>query len=431
MSCFGCIEQRARDDKDRRWWRNICGDSSSEGDSRSENRDVLQSRDVLQRHVKECKSEPSLLVYSVRDFPGVGPEAPADASMPSRACRLPANTESGVPIRTANFEGTALLMVQRDPAYHSPKDRFFHHFDRRKRIWEFRVQGRFRRIPTGDMYIGIVQRDFNYNQPIAMNSRWVQKMAMMLVKYEVYMHWGDRCEEARLPDAELAHLVTNMCAWDQIVATPVGERPPPIASDLTGLGILRKEEGLKEYTKSCNEILQDIRLDTTYTFCFWGVSQLLDVVHWQFLFKISAMPMAKFFEEWPIHCCMYELDASQTTETDKRHLESRKRYYMDYIVMSTTQPAIVNNTPFTDRYSFRYPAASLEELPDAYDVDCKRRLSVPGADLITRLTSGISNGSSPSGGHTNGRSDEESSRSSGVRRRFFCCKRQSPKNKHR
>jgi len=293
------------------------------------------------------------------------------------------------------------------------------------------------------MYIGIVQRDFNYNQPVAKHSMMVQTLAMSLIPYEVYMHWGDRCEAARQPDAELSHLVTNMCAWDQIICTPAGETPPPLEGDLSGLGILRKEEGLKDYTKCCHDILQDIRLDTTYTFCFWGVSQLLDVVHWQFAFGkyslgLGQIKMKTFFEEWPIHCCMYELDVDPTslTEDDKpkvRHLESRKRYYMDYMVWSTTIPEIANNATFLNRYSFRNPAASMDELPDAYDADSKRRLSVPGVDLITRLTSRNSNGSASShSSHTNGRTDEDSARSRPKPRSWFgCCRRGNAKKKTR
>jgi hypothetical protein len=223
------------------------------------------------------------------------------------------------------------------------------------------------------MFIGIVLKDFNYNQPVESSSVFVKKMAMMLVKYDVYMSWGDRCEESRLPDAELSHMCTNMCGWDQLIRTEAGEDPPHIAGDLQGLGVERKAEGLKEYTKTCQGLLEEIDLSATYTLCFWGVSQLLDVKNWRFIFKQSSwigatVPMARFFEEWPIHTVMYELEPGH----DGKHLESRKRYYMDYIVWSSTVPAVADNEAFTSAYTFCDSPATFDEFSTLGNVELEK-----------------------------------------------------------
>jgi len=209
-------------------------------------------------------------------------------------------------------------------------------------------------------------RDFNYDQAVASSSVVVKKMALLLVKYDTYMHWGDRQEDARKPDAEFSHLVTNMTGWDRIVVSPDGEEPPRIDSEMAGVGYERKEEGLKEFSKNCNTLLQDIDLSSTYTFCFWGVSQLLDVLHWKFRLGFGAtFDMSTFFEEWPIHCCMYEIDRPTKEEADHRHLEVWKRYYLDFMIFSNTTTAVEKNEQFLKTYTFMDAPASLKELPDS------------------------------------------------------------------
>merc|ERR1719440_220629 len=118
------------------------------------------------------------------------------------------------------------------------------------------------------MFIGICLRDFNYDQAVERSSVMVKKLAMTLVQYDTYMHWGDRQEASKLPDAENSHMVTNMTGWDQVIVSPAGEEPPRIGGDLSGLGFLRKDEGLRAYTKSCQSVFKEIDTETTYTFCF-------------------------------------------------------------------------------------------------------------------------------------------------------------------
>jgi hypothetical protein len=402
----------------RRWWRNFCEPSNdrmshslSEEDDHSESTD-RDSKTVLRRHIREFGDEPGLCMYSIMDFPGVGSHAKASpsngTSRKARACRLPPNTEKGVPIKTENFEGHFFCMNKRDPAYGNPEDRYYRHFHKRRRLWEMRVQGRFRRRPEGDMFIGIVLRDFNYNQAVESSSVVVKKMACALVRYDLYMHWGDRCEASRLPDAELSHMVTNMTGWDQIIVSPAGEEPPAINGNLAGLGLERKEEGLKEYGKACEKVFQEIDLESTYTMSFYGVSQLLDVLHWQFIFAqmgIGArMPISRFFQEWPIHACMYELDRKQLSKDDKRHLESRKRYYLDICVWSNQIPEVADNPVMTQTYQFMDSPKTLAELPDSNSNHDSPRRSRLGSFFGRKAASSSSSASRLNGHTAHGRS---------------------------
>lgn len=325
-----------------------------------------RSTEMLRRHVAAVADEPNLLLYSVSDVPcrpGAARGAPRPGSprspRPPRpwASHIPPNTLEGVPIETEYFKGDAIVMYR--PAgglENSPSAKshpYLRHFIRRKRNWEFRVQGRFKRIPTGDMFIGIVLRDFNYDQAVARHSMLVKRMGMALVKYDMYLSWGDRCEASKKPDAELSHLVTNMTAWDLIIVTPEGKKRPLLRQDLHGLGeeygtcLERKDMGLASYSKAVEGVTRQINTKDLYTMSFWGVSPVIDLLGWQF--KIGAsISMARFFEDCPIHVSMYELERREAANGDKRHLESQKRYYIDFMFWSNA----VSCPKLPQRYKF-------------------------------------------------------------------------------
>lgn len=162
------------------------------------------------------------------------------------------------------------------------------------------------------MFIGIVLRDFNYDQAVAGHSKLVRKTGMALVKsYDLYMSWGDRCAAAKRPDAELSHLVTGMSGWDQIIRTGKGRQPPELGADFKdlgdscGLNLERNKMGLASYTEAVAEMFSCISTEDTYTLCFWGVSQVIDLLRWQFKIGMN-ISMATFFEKSPLHVTLYE-----------------------------------------------------------------------------------------------------------------------------
>lgn len=357
--CTGCID-RAKDKRD-----DFCG-TLGRGRPHADERATpaldaasaeQRNRDVVQRHYAALGEEPNLLCYIVRDREDSASQFRADA------LHIPPNTVDGVPIETDCFKGAAICMYRptsQARAQESPHSRYF---QERRRAWEFRVQGQFKRAPTGEMYIGIVLRDFNYNQAVERSSRWVKKAGMSLVKYDMYMSWGDRCKDAEKPDAELTHLVTTMQAWDQIIVTPAGQQPPLIKSELHklppdgehGRNFLRKTMGVSEFSEAVGDMLQDLDLSATYTMCFWGVSQVIDLLNWNFKFPIGNIAMARFFEESPLHICMYELELKDKAQDD-RHLESRKKYYLDVMLWSN----LVECPELPKKYVFRDAPLDLE-----------------------------------------------------------------------
>mmetsp|Transcript_56862 Transcript_56862/g.122987 ORF Transcript_56862/g.122987 Transcript_56862/m.122987 type:complete len:445 (-) Transcript_56862:77-1411(-) len=339
--------------------------------------DDVTSAETLSKHYAAAGPQPNIMAYVCSDAPGSvangskGTGASSSSGLlerKRRAQHIPPNTPEAVPFETDCFVGEVLLVCRENrdslaTPMDSPKaSPHRKHFEKRKRNWEFRVQGRFKVVPKGEMFVGIVLRDFNYNQAVAQHSRLVQKAGMSLVHYDMYMSWGDRCKEALKPNAEMSHLVTGISAWDQIVITPAGRRPPSLKGGLQNLGkefgrnLVRAEMGLNDYSREAKEVFRSISTKDTYTMCFWGVSQVIDLSRWTFEFKIGSVAMARFFEEWPIHCVMYEVQP-QDLETNKRHLETLKLYYLDVMFWSTT----VRCPQLPSRYVFLDAPAALEK----------------------------------------------------------------------
>merc|ERR1712232_1258803 len=107
----------------------------------------------------------------------------------------------------------------------------------------------------------------------------------------------------------------------------------------------RTEMGLKEYEKTTTQLFSNINTSDTYTMCLWGISQVADLLTWNINlgYRVS---LAKFFEESPIHVAMYEIDKDRS---NKRHLESQKKYYLDFMFWSNS----VSCPTLPSRYTFR------------------------------------------------------------------------------
>lgn len=333
---------------------------------------------MLQRHLAMAGSKHSLSFYSVSNprppcteiTNGLScataspmPDGRSNRQRLRQASHVPPNTLEGVPFETDCFVGKALLMYrQAEPGGASP---YKSYFDKRKRNWEIRVQGRFKRVPQGKMFIGVVLHDFNYNQPVARYSAFVHKAGMALVNADFKFSWGDRCGAAKQPDAELSHLVTDMSAWDQIIVTPKCRSPPPLSSELQecgdshGLNLERSKMGLPSYSEAVDEVFRTITSEETYTMCFWGISQIIDLVDWQIKIGYSVS-LGKFLEGSPLHLVMYDLATPQESalEAGRRHLESNKSYYFDFMFWSN----VVECPDLPSRYVFRDAPQELERL---------------------------------------------------------------------
>eukprot|EP00929_Paragymnodinium_shiwhaense_P076189 TRINITY_DN39127_c0_g1_i1.p1 TRINITY_DN39127_c0_g1~~TRINITY_DN39127_c0_g1_i1.p1 ORF type:complete len:484 (-),score=109.01 TRINITY_DN39127_c0_g1_i1:385-1836(-) len=336
---------------------------------------------TLKAHRNVRGNRPGLVGYSIQDTNdwrqlsggSSASTAPSEGDINrvhrrQHATLLPQSSQQAVPIKTEFFEGRALFMHRES----DPSMPHQWHFEKRRRNWECRVQGRFKRKPTGKLFVGVVLRDFNYNQPVAGPSKLVRTAGMKLVPFESYLSWGDRCKDAELPDAELACMVSDLAGWDQIIVTRPGEEVPDIHGRLDGLGLVRESMGIKPYKKAAEQLMKDLETEYTYTFSFWGCSRVVDMTRWQFNFSMAMkVSMDTFFTGNPLHGCMYELCVPPESAQDGkevRHLESMKRYYMDFLFF----PNYMTMDHLVDKYNFKdadgSPCCPDEAAPPASDL---------------------------------------------------------------
>jgi len=79
------------------------------------------------------------------------------------------------------------------------------------------------------------------------------------------------------------------------------------------------------------------RAGPTYTFCFWGISQYLDNIAWEVIWKIGRIDFNQFCGKPPVHVVLYELLPAED-ERDERHLQSRKKYFFRLAFWSSRKP---------------------------------------------------------------------------------------------
>eukprot|EP00930_Biecheleria_cincta_P056100 TRINITY_DN4227_c1_g1_i1.p1 TRINITY_DN4227_c1_g1~~TRINITY_DN4227_c1_g1_i1.p1 ORF type:complete len:407 (+),score=60.79 TRINITY_DN4227_c1_g1_i1:61-1281(+) len=317
----------------------------------------VRSEDVVNRHVATLPGKSHLLAYNVVEL--------SSCSRRPLAKHIPCNSHEAIPLENEHFSGKVCLIyrpVQGLDLAHP----YYDHFSTRKRNWEFRLQGKFKTVPIGELYVGAVLRDFDYDQSVATSSRIAMNTAMSLIKYQYKIHfaWGARCKEAFKPDAELGCAVSDFTVFDQIIVTPFGRPVPALNEDLDevsdahGMSLMRRDIGLSEYGRICRDVVKSINTEDTYTFRLWGLSQLLDVLGWQL--KIGArVSLEHFMKDFPVHLCMYDVDADDGREV--RHLESRKRYFFDLMGWSN----VVSMSPLlAERYCFQDSLDDFEKEDD-------------------------------------------------------------------
>lgn len=137
--------------------------------------------------------------------------------------------------------------------------------------------------------------------------------------------------ERELPIASMP-----LWAFDQFIETPEGEEPPSLTDpNFHTLGHLRTAN-----RRAFVELMSKLqpRPGPTYTFGFWGISQLFDALKWELLTPGSSVDFNRFCGGPPVHQVLYTLGKPKGNGSDQRHLESRKKYYLRFAFWSSQKP---------------------------------------------------------------------------------------------
>eukprot|EP00933_Yihiella_yeosuensis_P040632 TRINITY_DN34970_c0_g1_i1.p1 TRINITY_DN34970_c0_g1~~TRINITY_DN34970_c0_g1_i1.p1 ORF type:complete len:432 (+),score=58.94 TRINITY_DN34970_c0_g1_i1:75-1370(+) len=217
----------------------------------------------------------------------------------------------------------------------------------KKRIWETRVQLQFKTIPTStEMFFGIaLEKYVPMPRSTVRTMETIVSMLKRVVGNQVYHSPGDDINVVQDGELELPTFVMPLWAFDQFIVTPAGERPPDLDDpDLPVMGSKRVKR-VKEFRAELDAL--QFEAGATYTFCFWGISQWLDKINWKVKMPVmGSLDFNMFCGAPPVHVVIYTMPGHNEEREDKRHLESRKNYYMNLAFWSSTnrpEPARVKD----------------------------------------------------------------------------------------
>lgn len=256
---------------------------------------------------------------------------------------LHANTPQ--PEKTENDFCTMKVLAMHRPTHMPWRDvsgsyPYSWHMGGRKRIWEIRLQVRFKRLPKGPLYFGLEMCPTS--KKVSVRANYARNLLLQAIRgaigHEFYQSSGD---DPVTTDGEAEPPTFAMPLWaiDQFHVARAGEEPD-ITGNLDCLGV-RRTDGLTDYIRLLQTTMDNLDCDNVYTFCVWGVSRFVDVIKWELcgLMPGFRLGINNLCHRPPINVCMYELPGVDKDSSDKRHLVSRKQYLLKVALWSALQPA--------------------------------------------------------------------------------------------
>lgn len=251
------------------------------------------------------------------------------------------NASEPVAFELENFEGRCLFLHRPVESYEDLRDDgavvggypFDQHFQGRRRLWEWRLQGRFKRRP-GTVYCGIELEDY---VPVSFGTRAMMRAILPLIKRALQCDLLHH-EIGREGDPTLRPtcVVPIWAADNTLVHDELGDAPDLACTTLPD-GLSRK--AARQYWETIwaggGPSWDAPRGGPTFTFAVWGPSQMLDLRRWVFrrlpLMLGRELAMEPFCGRQPVHAVLYELDGGRDWAVE--HRQSKKVYSTDIRIM--------------------------------------------------------------------------------------------------
>jgi len=211
------------------------------------------------------------------------------------------------------------------------------HFQNRKRLWEIRYEIHIKKPFEGPLLLGLQGHAYT---PITRSTQMMSEVIKAAVKRLMggtfYYSPGDDPQKVK-GERELPICSVPLWAFDQFIETPDGERPPSLTHPKFHTMGQTRGNNLRAFVKRMSEL--QLRPGPTYTFGFWGISQLFDALKWelQIVARGAGVDFNRFCGGPPVHQVLYTLDKSED-KNDQRHLESRKNYFLRFAFWSSQKP---------------------------------------------------------------------------------------------
>lgn len=218
------------------------------------------------------------------------------------------------------------------------------HLHERKRLWEWRLQLRFRDSVSADsVYFGCEQDRYYH---VGTVERYISSSVISLLRHasadNMYQTHGEDPASVH-GEAERPTIAFPLWVMDQLIITEEGEEAPKLNDpDFSTYGIIRAQN-----RKGMQEALNGLEFKPgrTFTFGFWCIAQFVDAIGWRVPAR-GVIPEVKLNEigtHPPIYVTIYLLrPQDQWTDVqgrrDTRHLDSRKIYIWRVSLWSSALP---------------------------------------------------------------------------------------------
>ncbi|CAE7358339.1 unnamed protein product, partial [Symbiodinium sp. KB8] len=207
------------------------------------------------------------------------------------------------------------------------------HFHGRKRLWEWRIQGRFKRRP-GVLYTGVELESY---VPVNFATRTLMRGIIPLVQGALQCK-QIRHELGREDDPTLRPtVVAPIWAADNTLVHEDPNAAPDISDTSLPSGFNRKaaRHFWDEVWNGGGPYFDGPSGGPTFTFAIWGPAQLLDLRSWVFrklpLMWGKSLSLEPFCGKQPVHAVIYEMASGIGLDAEHRQFE--KVYIMDIRLM--------------------------------------------------------------------------------------------------
>ena len=238
----------------------------------------------------------------------------------------PPNLRVPMPFETEIFKGVTLLLVRTNPL----DGHYSNFFDGTKREFEVQVQGKFKRVPEGEIYVGA---EATQKMELGIITRSACRILLNFVATMVndsHYSFGDfptdkLCENPHL----VAPLLRGM---DKVIVSKPGEKVPEMGEPFYEAPDLRKKR-----TKSN----MAFKVDVSCTYSFSVNTSNLDLCSWNIVGvpMIKNMDMRSLFGDAGIRLVAYELPRAKIAQNNSPKHATKDLKYVFNLTLNSIDPA--------------------------------------------------------------------------------------------
>jgi len=225
------------------------------------------------------------------------------------------NSRVPSPFDTDIFGGISQIVVRTAPI----DQHYSNFFEGRKRLFEVQVQGKFKRMPVGEMYVGA---EISEKMELGLITRSISLAALKLCSTMANDLHSSLGETKKGKLHQRPHAVAPLfTTFDKVIVTPAGETPPPLGVPFTEDLEYRKLRLKYRY-------INDANLDLTSTYSFSVNTSNLNLINWTLVGipMVRPMDLRTFIASGSIRLVGYEIPADTVAKHGSDHVVGEINY---------------------------------------------------------------------------------------------------------